>query len=193
MYKVNEYIVRVLDYMLANIECEKDLYEESFINIREFREIYNYKGGDLYDQIYRAVKELKDIKIYLDNNRKINIFERIQIGRGVVEYSFSDDFIQMNYKGGKLNYFELNKIVRLRTFRAKRLYEILYTYKFSKWRVSNEEIQKILYIPYNVYSDIKRHVIDVSIKDINAIYDMQINYVPIRKGSKIIGVEFNIN
>lgn len=193
IYKVNEYIVRVLDYMLSNIECVEDLNRKNIINIKDFRVVYDYKGGDLYDQVYNAVNELKNIKIHLNDNKDISIFKYIYVGSGFVEYIFSDEFIELNYKGENLNYFELDKVIKLRTFRAKRLHEILSTYKFNKYRVTNEELQKILQVPYNVYSDIKRHVVDVSIRDINEIYDMQIEYSPIKKGSKYIGFEFNIN
>lgn len=193
IYKVNEYIVRVLDYILSNIECEGDLDRENFINIKDFRMLYDYKGGDLYDQVYNAVNELKNIKIHLNDSKYIRIFKHIYGANGIVEYIFSDEFVELNYKGKDLNYFELDKVIKLRSFRAKRLHEILSTYKFNKYRVTNEELQKILQVPYNVYSDIKRHVVDVSIRDINEIYDMQIEYSPIQKGSKYIGFEFNIN
>jgi len=91
---------------------------------------------------------------------------------------------------------------------SKRLYEILKSYLYSSVNPKTETIEKI-YRPqlleyeldelqqllnaekYGRYQDLRRKVLEVAEREINAVTDITMSYSPVKTGRKITGICFN--
>jgi plasmid replication initiation protein len=85
---------------------------------------------------------------------------------------------------------------------SKRLYEILKSYLYSSG--NQEKLYKAVCMEYDLgelmpllsadnykrYQDLRRFVLDTTMREINAISDIAVSYVPIKQGRKITGISF---
>lgn len=89
--------------------------------------------------------------------------------------------------------YGLSDVLPMRRQSSPRLYEILKSYSKnnSEWYFDLERIKYLLNCQhYDRWVDLKRRVIDPAMQEINELTNMIVNYAPVTKGRKVIGVKF---
>ena len=75
-----------------------------------------------------------------------------------------------------------------------RLYEILKSYEYQHKKVFEiEELKRLLSAEkYILFSDIKKRVLDLAMREINDLSDINVTYESIKEGRKFEKIEFSI-
>ncbi|MCL2359940.1 MAG: replication initiation protein [Candidatus Bathyarchaeota archaeon] len=94
----------------------------------------------------------------------------------------------------KFTQYELVHTLAMRSQYAIRLYELLKSYEYKgKWRVAIDELKRLLSAEgYERYPDFKRRVLDIALREINSLTDINVNFEAIKKGRKFAEIEFDI-
>ena len=75
-----------------------------------------------------------------------------------------------------------------------RLYELLKSYEaIGDWWFTVEDFQKKLDSSYTLFADLRRKVIDVSVKEINLYSDLDVSWQPVKEGRKVTKIQFHIS
>ena len=105
-------------------------------------------------------------------------------------YLITDALLENNY------YTTLNLLI-IQTLKSKysvALYEILMRYKkinIPKFEIEN--LKKLLGADnYTIYRDFRRQALEKAIKEINDKTELFVNYEPIKRGQKVIAIQFNL-
>ena len=96
---------------------------------------------------------------------------------------------------GQFTQYQLNHISGFSSVHAIRLYELFTQYKrLGERYISVEELKKWLQLEdkYDRYNNLNQWVLIPALSEINEKSDLFVGYEPIKRGRKIIGVEFNI-
>ncbi len=92
--------------------------------------------------------------------------------------------------------YYLKNVLKLRSFYSIRLYELLKQYEnVGRRRFALEDLRKILKIDdnkYKKYSDFKRFVILSSQKELQKKTDICFDFIELKMGRKVVGIEFLI-
>lgn len=97
----------------------------------------------------------------------------------------------------KFTSFRLKNILYLGSSHAIKLYQILTQYKTIGAReIKLDDLRSMLGISeiktYELYNAIKRKILDISKREINAKTDITFSYKPIKQGRKVVAIQFKI-
>lgn len=182
------------------------LYE---ISIKEFCEATGKKIGSgtgdgyYYTSIKKDLQALADKSTYiLMEDGKEHLFRWlddviIDRGNGVVQISFHKHARKFLFQLTRnFTSYPVGHLLALKTMAAKRLFEILYSYKNASPRtIALDELKRELNAThYDRIYDFKKHILDKAIEEINKYTDLTVSYkTKSIKGSKKIGyIEFTI-
>ena len=195
----------LLTCLIGKIKPQDDPYTLYEISVQEFCEATGKQLGNGY--YYTSIKEdlqaLADKSTYIlmDDGRE-HLFRWldeviIDRGNGTVEVSFHRDARKFLFALTRnFTTYPVGHLLALKTMAAKRLYEILCSYKNMKKRsISLDALKRELNADgYTAYYDFRRYVLDKSIKEINEYTDLTVSYAAkSRKGSKKVEfIEFTI-
>lgn len=193
---------RLVLYAISKIkqgDTVDTLYE---LNIRE---IYNIVGAkdESYTRIKKIAQSLSDKSwwVILDDNseslvRWFSVF-RIVPDTDTIRLKFHEDVMPFLFELLKQHKYYtsygLSDVLPMRRQSSPRLYEILKSYSKnnSEWYFDLERIKYLLNCQhYDRWVDLKRRVIDPAMQEINELTNMIVNYAPVTKGRKVIGVKF---
>ena len=193
---------RLVLYAISKIkqgDTVDTLYE---LNIRE---IYNIVGAkdESYTRIKKIAQSLSDKSwwVILDDNseslvRWFSVF-RIVPDTDTIRLKFHEDVMPFLFELLKQHKYYtsygLSDVLPMRRQSSPRLYEILKSYSKnnSEWYFDLERIKYLLNCQhYDRWVDLKRRVIDPAMQEINELTNMIVNYEPVTKGRKVIGVKF---
>jgi plasmid replication initiation protein len=91
--------------------------------------------------------------------------------------------------------FRLKHILPLKSSYSFRIYEILKQYlTIGNRTISIYELKKMLEIEdkYSLYADLKRNVLQITQKEINANTDIKFTYLEEKEGKKVVAIRFYI-
>ncbi len=101
----------------------------------------------------------------------------------------------LNYDKLKTGYTPLDLNCKSKSFYATRIHEYLRKWSGTKntLTVGLYELKEILGLEgrYNAYKDFRVRVLDTSIPEIKANFNMEVSYEPIKLGNKITAIKFN--
>jgi len=97
----------------------------------------------------------------------------------------------------KFTAFRLENILYLRSSHAIKLYQILVQYKqIGERKITVDELRSTLGVSnvkiYQTYGDIKRKILEISKREINAKTDLIISYSAIKQSRKVVAIQFKI-
>lgn len=198
---------KLLDVYLARIDSHRPEKRAVTIERGELEELLGLSQIRKDDLNKRLRHLFQTVKVNDDNKRNgfilINLFEKAEAEQdengqwqitltctpSAREYIFNIETI------GYLRY-RLKNVINLTSRYSYVLYLYVLDNKFrSKWKISVEELKELLNCKaerYDVFKFFNAEIIKKSCMEINQKTDLRFTYKPIRKGRKIVEIEFTI-
>lgn len=202
-YDLNITELKVFAYIVSKIKPTDQFDQEYIISIKDFCQVcgMDYKNGGNYSFIKKTLKALRDKSFWLRDENGIESTvgwlskARINKGSGKIVVEFDKD-IQKYVIGLYENFtqYSLLSTLPMKSSYSFRMFELLKSYAFTKRHVFDiEELKKLLGADHYVnFKDFRKKVIEIAVKEINRYTDIEVDWMPVTKGRKVIQVKFNI-
>lgn len=196
--------------MLKRINKNEDIQEITFqlryeFNIRDYCKVcgIDYAGGKNYKSIKDTLKHLSDRSMWIEDEKSEKLMRwlsyvevnknsekvLIEVDRTIAPFLF-----ELKEKFTK---YQLFNILAMRSAFSVRMYELLKSYAYLKDKVFElNELKRLLGVEtvksYERFPDFRRKVLEVAEREINELTDINIKYEAIKKGKKVIKINFLI-
>lgn len=175
-------------------------------NIRDYCKIcgLDYNSGKNYSVIKATLQKLSDRSFWLQkgdwetlcrwlvkvSTNKRSGVAKIKIDEDLVEYLFG--------LGQQFTQYELWNVLAMKSAFSVRLYELMKSYAFRKHITFDiNELKRILMVDeiksYERFPDFRRKVIEIAIREINELTDLNVVFEPVFKGKRVEKIKFLIN
>jgi hypothetical protein len=194
---------KIILTIVSMIQPEDEDFSVYELYIRDFYEMLGLSGREHYAQLKEIVGNLmtKVVEIPRPDGGWLlthwaSHAEYIA-GEGKIELSFDPKLkpYLLQLKRAFKSY-RLSNVLSLKSAYSIRLYELMKKWeKLGKWECSIESLREKIGIEkdkYKLYGHLKSRVIDVAVKELNEKTDVFVTYKEIRKGRKVIKLEFTI-
>ena len=154
-----------------------------------------------YTQIKSAIERISERWVKTEDERYITKFRWVSSQtyfkkEGRFKIALTNEIMPyLTQLKGQFTQYQLNHISGFSSVHAIRLYELFTQYKrLGERYISVEELKKWLQLEdkYDRYNNLNQWVLIPALSEINEKSDLFVGYEPIKRGRKIIGVEFNI-
>jgi len=195
---------KIILYLISKIKSGDDALYTSEFGITEFCRVcgLDTKSGKNHKDVKDAVKALADKSIWVTlENGKETIFRwldkpLIDNQTGTIQVKF-DDLLRPYLLQLKNNFtqFELLYTLAMKSQYSIRLYELLKSYLYKQTvEFSIDELKKVLSATcYVRYPDFRRNVIDIAVKEISALSDINAAYEALKAGRRYVGIQFTMS
>jgi len=191
--------LRLVISIASMIEAEDEDFREYVVQAKEYAELM---GADAHN-VRKAVKELgemllsKPLKIPTPGGFAIcNWFSWYEYKDGLIHCSFHPKLkpylLQLKEQFTKYN---LENILRFKSAYSIRVYELAKSWEArGEFEISVDELREVLGLSgkYKLYNDLKRYVLERSIKEINSLSDIRLTYKEKKLGRKVTDLVFTI-
>ena len=197
---------KTIAYICSLIKPLEEKYQLEYIfDINEYAKICGItnESGKNYADIKAVLKKLSDRSMWLNDGKrevlvrwlaKVEMIKnsgkvRIEIDRDLAPYL-------MNLKE-RFTKYELYNILGMKSAFSIKIYELLKSYQgIHRKEFGLEELKSKLMVQevksYQRFPDFRRKVLEVAIKEINELTDIQVEWEPETKGRKVVAVVFRI-
>ena len=194
---------KIILYLISKIKPEDMELKEHTFKIQDFCTICGldaYSGAN-YAYIKQTLKDLRDKSIWVmladGYETTLSWFDYIKIKKdsGSVIIKISDNMkpylIQLKQQ---YTQYELLYILAMKSQYSLRLYEILKSYEYQHRKIFEiDDLKKKLSADhYNLFADFQRNVIDIAIREINDLSDINVAYKIIKESRRFAKIEFFI-
>lgn len=154
-----------------------------------------------YTQIKSAIERISERWVKTEDERHVTKFRWVSSQtyfkkEGRFKIALTNEIMPyLTQLKGQFTQYQLNHISGFSSVHAIRLYELFTQYKrLGERYISVEELKKWLQLEdkYDRYNNLNQWVLIPALSEINEKSDLFVGYEPIKRGRKIIGVEFNI-
>ena len=199
-YKMTLDEMRVLSLTLGVFDPDNPKTTFEFA-VADFLEHFpNVDPKSAYKQIEKAIDKIGERRVVLADNERIKqtvafVTEQTYFKKeGRFQIVFHEKLLPYiaNIKRDYTKY-QLEHIGALKSTNTIRLYELLARFKDTGWRIiSVDELKDKLQIAdkYNLYADLRKWVIEPSIKEINEKSDLLVSFETEKKGRKVTALKF---
>ena len=182
-----------------NPKSDQQVFEFSvseFVN--QFPEV---NADRAYTQIKSAIERISERWVKTEDERHVTKFRWMSSQtyfkkEGRFKIALTNEIMPyLTQLKGQFTQYQLNHISGFSSVHAIRLYELFTQYKrLGERYISVEELKKWLQLEdkYDRYNNLNQWVLIPALSEINEKSDLFVGYEPIKRGRKIIGVEFNI-
>lgn len=182
-----------------NPKSDQQVFEFSvseFVN--QFPEV---NADRAYTQIKSAIERISERWVKTEDERHVTKFRWVSSQtyfkkEGRFKIALTNEIMPyLTQLKGQFTQYQLNHISGFSSVHAIRLYELFTQYKRLGDRyISVEDLKKWLQLEdkYDRYNNLNQRVLTPALSEINEKSDLFVGYEPIKRGRKIIGVEFNI-
>lgn len=203
-YDLNISELKTLAFIFSKIKpTDKSIQEYSF-SIKEYCQVcgIDYKNGNNYINIKKNLKALRDKSFWMldekGNETLVGWLSKARIYKGSGKVAVKLDEDLHKYIIGLFENFtqyELLSTLPMKSSYSFRIYELLKSYAFTKHHTFDiDDLKsKLMATKYVNFKDFRRYILEVATKEINLYTDLEISWEPIKKGKKVIQVEFTIN
>ena len=191
---------RLILSSVAQLNSREKMPEEITIHATEFAHQWGIKSNNAYEQLKEARQNLFDRVIRLrtadgevDDLRWV-YRAKYKDGEGYIKLSFSPTVAP--YLTELKSHFTSYNLMEIRDFKSShaiRLYELMMQFKSTGWMGENVvNLKEIFNVAekYDRWSDFKKDVLEISVKEINKKTNYKIKYDLVRRGRKITHVNF---
>lgn len=196
--------MKLVSYLISKIVAEDKEIKTVNISIKDFCKLTNIEPkGNNYQAIRNSIKSLKTKSwwIMLDDNTELLYswldYAIIKKNTGNIELCLSKSLtpflVQLRSRYTK---YSLSEILKLNSKAAIRLFEICQSQLYKGFFVIDiDQFKKLLDITdkYNDYRDLRKRIIEPSIREINSLTCITVSYEPIKSGKKITQLRFEVN
>jgi len=194
---------KIILYLISKIKpTDIELKEHTFL-IKEFCQVCGLDddNGANYKYIRQTLKNLRDKSIWvtLDDGLE-TLFAWIdtvkmdkQTGQVIIKIS---DMLKPYLLHLKEHYtqYELLYTLAMKSQYSIRLYELLKSYEYQHKKLFKiRDLKRLLFAEnYTRFPDFKRKVLDIALREINNLSDLNVTYIAIKQGRKFEEIEFRI-
>lgn len=200
-YKLTLIEQRLMIYCISKLNPEKP-QQKQIILVEDFlKQFPDMSKKHAYAQIKQAIDTLGERWVKVKDPKFTEEFRWISskkyyLDEGSASISFSNEVMPYLCQLEKqFTKYQLRNISAFKRTYSIRLYELLIQYRSLKSRiVSILDLRFTLQLDnkFKEWFELKRKVIDPSIKEINEKSDLLVDYVLIKKGRSIESIEFKI-
>jgi plasmid replication initiation protein len=195
---------RIVLWLSSQVTTFDEDFKEHILTIKDFSELTNTKGENLYTRLQSITRRLMQRIITIrpiGEKRLIQVAwlgaADYKIDKGIISLSFHPHlkpfFLQLKRDFTKIN---ISEIMGLQSIYSIRIYELLKQKEYIGKRViSIEEIRNYCGISKEKYKQINhliKKVLDVAKENINEKTDIEISYSMIKEGRKYVSVSFDV-
>lgn len=197
---------KTIAYICSIIKPLEESYQLEYVfDIREYAKIcgLNYDSGKNYADIKASLKKLSDRSMWLEIGKEevlvrwlAKVRTNKKSGKATIEIDKDLAPFLMNLKE-RFTKYELYNILGMKSAFSIRIYELLKSYQgIHKKSFTIDELKEKLMVQdiksYKDFSLFRKKVIEVAIKEINELTDIQVEWEPETKGRKVVAVVFRI-
>lgn len=175
-------------------------------NIRDYCKVcgIDYDNGKNYADIKAILKHLRDRSMWLTlpdgSESLVGWLAKVNTNKksGVVKIKIDEDLVPYLFDlGQKFTQYQLYNILAMRSAFSVRIYELMKSYSYQKFKVFDlEDLKRLLGVEniksYKEFAPFRQKVLEVAQREINELTDLMIRYEPIKKGNKVIKINFFI-
>lgn len=189
--------------IVSMIQPADENFKTYEIRIRDFHEMLGLEGDPKYTELRIVTEQMlkKSLEITREKGRllQVNWFSSIEYfeHEGKMEFSFDPKLkpYLLDLKKAFTSY-RLSNVLSLKTAYAIRLYELMKKWQhLGKWEITIENLKGKFGISqdkYKQYGHFKSRAILPSVKEVNEKTDVEVTFKEIRKGRKVVKIEFTI-
>lgn len=202
--KVIEFLISQTDYFKDKTYIAKK--QNKFVSIRavDLAKVINANPKNMYVVAKKLVSGLlkKSIEVgYIDTQGKrvfkgSNFFNNITYASNIFEfeinYAILSYFIELKKSFTRIS---LKYLMALNSVYAIKLYKLLMQYRIVKKRVLTvDDLRTFLVLDdkFSQFSDIRKKVIEIAVKQINEFTDLLVEFEENKSGRTITSITFNI-
>lgn len=189
-------------YAVSKIKPNDAINTEYVFSINEYCDAcgINRNSGKTIEEVKNALKKLRDKSFYMldekGNYVLIGWLSKVRVDpkSGKIAIIFDED-MQKYLIGLYKNYtqYSLLCVLPMSSSYSIRLFELLKSYSgFNYKNFDIDDLKIRLGAPYKNFFDMRRKVLDVAVKEINLYTDIEVTWQPIKKGRKVVKVQFDI-
>ncbi|MCL2375374.1 MAG: replication initiation protein [Firmicutes bacterium] len=194
---------KIVLFLISKIKPDdKELREYDF-EIMEFCKLcgIDHDSGGNYQSLKNAIKKLSDKSLWVKKDTGAEVLLRWVQGAevhpksGTITLRLSEEMKPHLLELKKqFTQYELIHTLAMRSQYAIRLYELLKSYEYrKKWVVDIDELKRLLTAEnYTTFKDFRVRVIEIALREINTLTDINIEYEAIKKGRRFAEIEFKI-
>lgn len=185
---------------------KSDYVLEYEFDIREYCKVcgISYDSGRNYAMIKNTLKNLRDRSFWVEypngDDVLISFLYKVRTNKhsGKAYVLIDSDMAPYLFDlGQKFTAYQLRNILGMKSAYSIRIYELMKSYEFrSKIEIDLQELKCLLDVDnvksYERYPIFRQKVIDVAIKEINGLSDINVSYEPMKKGNKVVSILFRI-
>lgn len=182
-----------------NPKSEQQIFEFS---VSEFVNQFPDVNADrAYTQIKSAIERISERWVKTEDEKHVTKFRWVSSQtyfkkEGRFKIALTNEIMPyLTQLKGQFTQYQLNHISGFSSIHAIRLYELFTQYKRLGSRyISVEDLKKWLQLEdkYDRYNNLNQRVLTPALAEINEKSDLYVEYEPIKRGRKIVGVEFSI-
>jgi plasmid replication initiation protein len=195
-------MIQYILYLISKIKPEDiELREQSF-EISEFCDVcgMDADNGGNYKYIKDTIKSLSDKSMWLETGNTEKLLRwlytaEINKKSGHVSVRISDDIkpylLQLK---DKFTQYELLYTLAMKSHYSIRIYELLKSYEYRNGQAFGiDDLKRRLGAEnYERFADFKRKVLDIAMREINEVSDLNITYSLEKSGRRFAKITFNI-
>lgn len=190
-------------YLISKVkpESQEKELDDVEIKVSDFCEIAGIDTNYFYSEFINMIDDFDNNRsFWIDEDKQIYKFRwfsdtRYLKGKGTVCISFAKPLKQYLIKlTERFTQYELYNIMALKSKYAIRLFELFKSYSYQREKEFEIDELKILLnaTNYKNFNDLKKRVLEPSLKEINHFTELDINYTTKTKGRKVVSVKFII-
>lgn len=194
---------KIILYMISKVKPDDDSFIEQEFSVLEFCQVCGIEpnSGKNYKNVKDAIKTLADKSAWIMLESGTEILVRwinkawINKNSGIVKIRLDDDMkpylLQLQER---FTQYELIYTLAMRSQYSIRLYELLKSYEYQHRKIFNlDDLKRILSAEnYTRFPDFKRKVLDIALREINDLSDLNVTYEIIKEGRRYTRLEFSI-
>ncbi len=191
-------------FLYAVSQLDKDLLEFTSItvNIRDFTNLVD-TTEKRYEEIRDIARSLREKEVFINiDNKQVSMgwFSKVKAEErtGDIEIFFDNDMMPYLLQLKKrFTRYQLKNILYMKNKYSIRVYELLKQYeKIGSRSFELLKLKKVLALEKGQYIriyDFERFVLKPSMEEINELTDINVSYEKVKKGRKVVGIEYTIS
>lgn len=192
---------KIIIYLISKVLADDKDFKHIRMSINDYCALANIqRSGEAYKRVKDSIENLSDKSWWIKYDKGERLFRWVDTAdmeqQGYVDIVLSESLkpylLELRQNFTK---YELINVLVLKSKHSIRLYELFKSNLWlHSWTVSIEDFKEILDISdkYSNYKDLRKRVIDPSVKEISTYTDIAVTYEPVKKGKYITDLIFKI-
>jgi len=200
-YALSIYENRILLTCISKINSVNKISVDDVFSIsgEDLKDLVPYGQSNVYNYLEKATKRLynRSIEIKLSDRERFSLrwvsYVKYIPNEGTVELQFSQKIIPfISELSRNFTKYKLNNVMLFKSNYSIRFYELFMKWKGTDKTLEVDWIKKQFQLEdkYQYIGDLKKRIIDVAVKEINAYSDLNVSYTQIKRGRNVVAFKF---